>query len=317
MPGNGTFLEKFGVPPAAYPVIDFIVTPAEQAICAGIKRGVFAAADVQRVIEDGENAAAFTATAYRRGLFNLENREQGLYRLSDFYHRLDVFVVSETERYRSFDGAVKRAINDWYFDAYYTSLNIAPDRRPTEDAVVTREEALAVIRGETRQAFLAPCDCRSLQAGLEESCGKPVRTCISWRSGDNTFSDRGLSKPITKDEALRIVTEADAAGLMHTANPNGLCNCCSDCCFLSRGRVRRNAELRGNGDGSFLAWPAAGKAVQFSQEDCVGCGACLSRCPFGLFTQKNGKAAVDRNRCVGCGLCVNTCPANALTLGPV
>jgi Pyruvate/2-oxoacid:ferredoxin oxidoreductase delta subunit len=226
-------------------------------------------------------------------------------------------VVSETERYRSFDGAVKRALNDWYFDAYYASLDIAPDRRPTEDTVVTLEEAVTRIRGETRQTFLAPCDCRSLRVDLETHCGKPVRTCISWKSGDNTFSDRGLSKPIGKEEAIGIVQEADAAGLMHTANPNGLCNCCSDCCFLSRGRNRRNAELRGKGSGSFLTWPATGRAVQVAQESCVGCGTCLSRCPFGLFTLQEGKTAVDRNRCVGCGLCVNTCPEKALSLGPV
>jgi NAD-dependent dihydropyrimidine dehydrogenase PreA subunit len=344
---KNSFCETFGVPQAAYLVIDRIVSPVEQAVC--VRRGseVFTVDDVARIVEEAHlaipDAASFTVAAYRRGIFAREgelvsphvgepaagpvdNPYPGTpadvprirYRLSNFYNRLDIFAVSETETYRAFDKAVRQSLNDWYFDAYYAALDIAPDRPPTLDAVLTLDQTLARIAAETRQAYLAPCDCRSLGGeGMEENCGKPLLTCVSYRTGVNTFADRGVSRPITKEQAKQVVLDADAAGLMHTANPNGICNCCADCCFLSRARIRRNAALGSAeaGGGALLPWPTRGGTVRLDAEKCVGCGGCIGRCPFGLFAADGGgRVAVRSGQCAGCGLCVQTCPAQALAL---
>lgn len=47
-------------------------------------------------------------------------------------------------------------------------------------------------------------------------------------------------------------------------------------------------------------------------EKCVGCGACVSACPFGaLSLSADGKAQVNE-ACTACGSCVEVCPVGAL-----
>lgn len=44
---------------------------------------------------------------------------------------------------------------------------------------------------------------------------------------------------------------------------------------------------------------------------CVGCGACLSRCPKGAISLSDGKAVTDRAKCVDCLACAAVCPTDA------
>ncbi len=44
---------------------------------------------------------------------------------------------------------------------------------------------------------------------------------------------------------------------------------------------------------------------------CVGCGACISACPAGAISLRNGTAQTDRDACTGCGACVPVCPSDA------
>ena len=48
---------------------------------------------------------------------------------------------------------------------------------------------------------------------------------------------------------------------------------------------------------------------------CVGCGVCVSVCPFeAIEINGAGVAEVDKDRCIGCGLCAKACPAGAITV---
>ena len=47
--------------------------------------------------------------------------------------------------------------------------------------------------------------------------------------------------------------------------------------------------------------------------NCVGCGKCVSVCPFGALSLVNRKA-VASNACTMCGACVSQCPVKALSL---
>lgn len=48
-------------------------------------------------------------------------------------------------------------------------------------------------------------------------------------------------------------------------------------------------------------------------EKCVGCGKCVSACPFGALSLVNRKA-VPNASCTMCGACVSVCPIQALSL---
>ena len=55
----------------------------------------------------------------------------------------------------------------------------------------------------------------------------------------------------------------------------------------------------------------SGKAqVQFYQQKCIGCGACLAVCPHA----GADPAAIERTLCTACGRCCDACPAQARTM---
>ena len=53
--------------------------------------------------------------------------------------------------------------------------------------------------------------------------------------------------------------------------------------------------------------------LMIDAETCTGCESCVSTCPFGALSMKEGVAAVNE-KCTFCGACVDVCPVGAITL---
>ncbi|MDR3225167.1 MAG: ferredoxin family protein [Clostridiales Family XIII bacterium] len=324
------FLGRFHVPDVAAPWIDAIVTPLEQRVVSDLvigEDGAFTPHDVALALSCPLNASElslmslegllpvpedevnrFIDNAYRRGVFSYAEDGDRLV-LSNFYNRLDIFAIAEQDAWRALPEDAKQGIESWYFDTYYDGLDWSREGgKPTDETILTLEETLVWLDendAQGRQVYLTDCDCRSLGG----ACESPTLVCLNYRDGLNSYPDRGLSRPISAREARAVATSADRAGLVHTVNPWGLCNCCDDCCYLFRARERR---------GSGAIWPESRHIVNIDTGKCIGCGICLGRCRFGVFDESDlsggGKASVDRLLCVGCGVCVTTCPAGALSL---
>lgn len=295
---NQSFISKFQVPEAAYPFLDRMFTGEEIDFVAGMEKDTFTKSDIEEMgIADSER---FLRSSYRRGIISIADTEKKLYRISNFYGRLDIFSISETDTYRSFPEKDREDLEAWYFEAYYDGLDKSPDIRPTPDEIMPLKDVLTFIERQDRPVYLNYCDCRSLRG----ECGLPTKTCITYKDGINSFAHRGLSEEIDKEKAKEIVIRADKDGLMHTVNPNGICNCCEDCCYLFRGQKRR---------GSTGFWPKTSYVIELDDSTCIACGKCVRTCHFQVFT-KNGKVQADQAKCVGCGICVQGCPVNALKL---
>ncbi|MDF2544528.1 MAG: 4Fe-4S ferredoxin, iron-sulfur binding domain protein [Herbinix sp.] len=295
---NLEFIQKFQVPEVAYPFIDHMFTEQEIQFVAEMNLDVFTQEDMKNT--GIQNTDEFIQNSYRRGIISIVDLEKGLYKISDFYGRLDIFSISETDTYRSFPEEAREAFDGWYFEAYYNGLDGDPLIRPTQDEILPLEDVITFIESQDRPVFLNYCDCRSLRG----ECGLPTKTCITYKNGINSFVHRGLSEQIDKEKAKEIVKKADKAGLMHTVNPNGICNCCGDCCYLFRGQDKRN---------SLGFWPKTENIITMNSSQCIVCGKCTRTCHFGVFT-KNGKILVEEEKCVGCGICVQACPTGALKL---
>lgn len=310
-----SFVKLFKVPEPALSVLGRIVEPEESALLETLGEALFDEEQARSAYElanrplPRDGMAAFLDRAYRRGILSLEastSSEPTRYKAADFYGRLDIFAVSETEAYLSLPLEARRELEAWYLGTYIERLGEV--EFPSADRVLLLDEAIALVKAEKRPIYLGRCDCRIL-AG---NCGRPRETCISFRSGLNSLADRGWSRRISGEEAAEVLRMADAAGLMHTANPNGVCNCCGDCCYLFRARSARRERLGQRGE----AWPAMAYVAAVDGPSCVGCGSCAVRCHFGAIALEGGGAAIDRSRCVGCGLCSTACPAGAISMGP-
>ena len=55
------------------------------------------------------------------------------------------------------------------------------------------------------------------------------------------------------------------------------------------------------------------KVAQVNKDLCVGCGACISYCPFDAISLLNGKAVIDEDTCRGCMKCARACPKGAIS----
>ncbi len=289
--------ECFGIPEAAAAYTDCFLTQADQRLIEAMQGQSFTAEDVAAVL--GEDTARELPAAYRRGVLDLENETEGRYRVGSFYGMLDLFAITRAEDYRALPEAVRRELDTWYFSEYCAGLDASA--QPTADAVLPLDEVLAFIDAQTRQIYLNYCDCRSLRG----DCDLPTKTCITYKSAPNTFAHRGISEPISKEQAKEVVREAERAGLMHTVNPNGICSCCGDCCYLFRAQRER---------GSRGVWPRSGYVAALDERRCIGCGLCARRCHLGALTREGRSIHLHPERCVGCGICATACPGGALRI---
>jgi electron transport complex protein RnfB len=154
------------------------------------------------------------------------------------------------------------------------------------------------------------CICRKQKALLGEPCEYPRMNCLSFAPVEGAFAHEPHVTAVSKEEALRVLQEAEDAGLIHSVynQQEGafyICNCCPCCCGIMRGVVEfGNAHALAHSD--FRATVDA--------EACSGCEDCVDRCHFGALSVPDDICVVDPIRCMGCGLCASTCPSDALRL---
>ncbi len=316
----------FEAPESSAAILDKMLTEDEQLfISAAEPDRDYDPSEIEELFTGSRQNAASeqqdpVSRLYHRGVIDPGEKE-GTYRIGNFWSRLDIFATEETDLYRTIPDDIRMKTEDDYLKRYEGSLwdadpgelNAPGGFRPTEDEVLPIEDVLAFIDSKDEQAYLADCDCRSLR----QACGAPRDVCITYRTGPYSFVRRGLARPITREQAREIVLRSEKEGLIHTINPGGVCNCCTDCCYLFRA-----AEDKG----CLGTWPKVSYRIELDENACIGCGRCLERCRFGVLSasrlqertdqpeRENRVFITDIDRCQGCGLCRSTCPADALRL---
>jgi ferredoxin/predicted transcriptional regulator len=154
---------------------------------------------------------------------------------------------------------------------------------------------------------LTNCACRISVAG----CDKPKEVCLIFDGMAEFLVERGFARQIDKEEGVKVLDQAEAAGLVHTSNnsaekANLICNCCPCCCTVLRGRTQ-------------LKHPHAFEPSRFEAlvhgDECTGCSICSDeRCPMKAIEIVDDVALVNTAECIGCGLCVTGCPTGAIIL---
>jgi len=172
------------------------------------------------------------------------------------------------------------------------------------------EDARRLIE-EAKSFQLNECICRKGKALLGQPCGHTLEACLSFTTEEGEFDKYAKGKIISKEEALKVIADAEEEGLVHcTYNVEHghifLCNCCPCCCGL----LRSIKEFRVP---SVLA--KSNFVASIDQESCIACGVCADeRCPMDAIVEEDGAYRVLVERCVGCGVCTSTCPTESITL---
>lgn len=257
--------------------------------------------------------AAFLERCHRRAVVTVAGAEVAV---GSFLDRLAVWA--QFEGWKDLPDDVHARLAEWWLADYTASVRDALTRlrdghpepgREADYAYLLLDEAEELVRSQER-VYLWPCDCRTLMG----ACDKPVYNCLRFAN------DRDLGWEISKERAIEILREADAAGLTHTdyvglggeSDPHAVCNCCTDCC-----QPHLAAERLGVAD----VWPRRRYVARLIPECCSLCGRCTERCPFGALTLHEGcdgdqELVLAVSACRGCGLCATGCPEEAIAMEP-
>ena len=261
---------------------------------------------------------------YKRGTINLNNDNR--YTPADFHTRIEMWSIFEG--WKDVPQHICEQLNHWemlfyenehraQIDGLKKGLTRDPARIYPEYILLDEADALL---DRVESIYLWPCNCRA----MAKRCDHTVYTCLRF---DN---DRGLGWEISKSRAKAIVRDANAKGLMQSAEVvetpegtirGGICNCCADCCYPHQLALRVSAQK---------LWPLSRYVARQLEARCIGCGRCARRCPFQAVTltkAKNGglDTPQTKNRpkqmvrfnadlCRGCGVCSTGCPAEAIEM---
>ena len=252
----------------------------------------------------------------RRGLlFRLQRDDSLRYGAIPFVHGLFEFQVArlDPKLAQMVEQYMQEAFVDTMIEGAEAFLRTVPVQQSidADHNVAAFDDACEILRN-TKKIVVAECICRKQKGLVDQGCDRPLEACFLFGSMGQYYLDHDMGRRIDADEAIRILTEAQNAGLVTqpatSQNPGGMCNCCGDCCGVLQALNKhpRPAEI-----------VFSNHYAEVDQDACTGCEVCADRCQMGaLKMNDDALAQLDAYRCIGCGLCVTTCPAEALRLVP-
>ncbi|MFX0126022.1 MAG: ATP-binding protein [Candidatus Hodarchaeota archaeon] len=182
---------------------------------------------------------------------------------------------------------------------------------PSSRPIASYDDIRAIIRRTEGEFSVMNCICRQGKDLIDQSCQvTEIReACILFPNPTSYFRRFNISRPVSKDDVLQILDQAEEAGLViqpgNTQQPNFICCCCGDCCgVLTVAKTySKPVELF-----------SSNYYAKIDLNRCNGCVSCQKRCQMEALVIKEGKTYVNFDRCIGCGLCVTKCPNEAIEL---
>lgn len=173
-----------------------------------------------------------------------------------------------------------------------------------------------VIKAQDLDFVLTRCGCKTRKDEPCKVAKPPYYTCLL--IGEPVLTNflmqhqPDVSRRITRAEALQLLEEFHAQGLVHNAWFKDcirdqfyvICNCCSCCCLGFD-------MLHTFGIDQITS---SGYVAVVDKKLCQGCGTCVDACHFKANTLRKGTSAVNWDACYGCSQCTTKCPNHARTL---
>jgi len=211
----------------------------------------------------------------------------------------------------------QEVINDTVNREEGTLLTVNEEVNVIKNKILPFEQVKTLVE-KSRRVSVMDCACRTHMKIHNDGVpvnDYPVNVCMNF----NTFADycieQGFGRELTKEEALKTLTGAAEAGLVHTTQnitekTSFICNCDRDCCIMLRG-IRQFDNPGMVATSNFLP--------EYTKENCIFCLKCTEICPMEIIElvdedSEDQRISINTDRCIGCGVCAYNCPEEALSM---
>ncbi len=295
-------------------VLEWIFTPEEADLASKLKmKGETAEEIAIRLNLDKKEVEELLETMESKGQISAYYSEEGRkYALMEW-----IVGIYEEQLFRM-DEEFAKLIEEYFKKTKFGGLmetkppvhRVIPVNKviKTEIEIHPFEEVEKFIEG-AKSWGVRDCICKVQKGLIGEECNYSKTVCLVFAPVENYFQNDKNTKPITKEESLRLLRHAEDSGLVHTTRNTQdsvyyICNCCSCCCGILRGLIEFEKPH---------AFAKANYVMTVDEDSCIGCETCLDRCQFEALEIIDGICNVNE-RCVGCGVCALVCPEDALQL---
>lgn len=196
-------------------------------------------------------------------------------------------------------------------------VNVNEEVEVVKNKILPFEQVKTLVE-KSRRVSVMDCACRTHMKIHNDGVpvnDYPVNVCMNF----NTFADYcieyGFGRELSKEEALKTLTGAAEAGLVHTTQNitekmSFICNCDRDCCIMLRG-IRQFDDPNIVATSNFLP--------EYDRDNCIFCLKCTEICPMEIIElinegSEDQRILINTDRCIGCGVCAFNCPEEALSM---
>jgi Na+-translocating ferredoxin:NAD+ oxidoreductase RNF subunit RnfB len=184
--------------------------------------------------------------------------------------------------------------------------------------VLDYERASEVIKTATHRG-IGVCYCRHKMQHMGKNCTAEMDICMTFNDSAESLIRHRIARVVDAAEGLDLLQKARDTNLVQFGENvrervNFICNCCG-CCCEALIASRRFGFLHPVHTTNFLP--------VIDEENCNGCGKCVSLCPVEAMTLVSSndpskplrkKAKLNEDICLGCGVCLTGCNKDALEL---
>jgi len=215
------------------------------------------------------------------------------------------------------DGAFAKSF--WQGQTQFARTFVQEEALPDGDQaeILDWERASQIVTSASAIA-VGICQCHHLAQHQGTACAKPPEVCLSFNYAATSMAKNGLTRAITKSEAMRILERCKEANLVQIGDNfqrqvSFICNCCGCCCHMLRG-LKTYSLHKGVVSSNWI--------MEVNNARCKGCGECVKICPVAAIrletSAADGKkiklAIRNAEVCLGCGVCTKSCKSGAITL---
>jgi ferredoxin len=246
----------------------------------------------------------------------------GFFEFSLMRYRNDIDQKTLSELYYQYMNIEEDFIKD-----LFTSGKTQLGRVYVNEEVLTEDNALHVFDYERASEVVKTastigigiCYCRHKMEHLGKNCDAPMEICMTFNESADSLTRHKIARKADVSEGLDLLQRARDSNLVQFGENvqekvNFICNCCG-CCCEALIAARKFGFLNPVHTTNFLPL--------VSDENCNGCGKCVSLCPVEAMTlisandpkkQNRKKAKVLQEICLGCGVCIKSCEKKAIQL---